>query len=118
MQQLHTTARSLDTSLYNATIHLLKSGVIKGKLGESLNKFIEGCDRWRKRLATMPLGEVTELVLEESGYLNMWKQEKTPEAAGRIENLKELSRAIGEFENINSFLEHVSLVTEAAEFAE
>ncbi len=114
MQQLHTTARSLNSSLYNATHHLLKTGVIKGKLGEALNKFINNCESWKVKLATLPLGEVVELVLEESGYLNMWKQEKTPEAAGRIENLKELSRAIGEFESINAFLEHVSLVMEAA----
>ncbi len=114
MQQLHTTARSLNTSLYSATIHLLKSGTIKGKLGQSLDKFIVGCERWRAQLTTLSLSEVTELLLEESGYLQMWKQEKTPEAAGRIENLKELTRAIGDFESIGAFLEHVSLVTEAA----
>ncbi len=114
MQQLHTTARSLNSSLYNATIHLLKTGVIKGKLAQSLDKFITSCERWRAQLATLSLAEVTELVLEESGYLQMWKQEKTPEAAGRVENLKELSRAIGEFESIAAFLEHVSLVTEAS----
>lgn len=114
MQQLHTTARSLNSSLYNATIHLLKSGAIKGKLGQSLDKFIAGCERWKSQLTTLSLSEVTELVLEESGYLQMWKQEKTPEAAGRLENLKELTRAIGEFETISAFLEHVSLVTEAA----
>ncbi|MDE3059523.1 MAG: UvrD-helicase domain-containing protein [Pseudomonadota bacterium] len=115
MQQLHTTARSLNTSLYNATVHLLKSGEIKGKLASALNLFIGNCQRWRKQLESLTLSEVVDLVLEESGYRQMWQQEKTPEAAGRLENLKELSRAIGEFENINAFLEHVSLVTEAAD---
>jgi len=114
MQQLHSTSRSLNSSLYNATINLLKTGAIKGKLGASLQKFISDCERWRGQLTTLTLGEVTELVLEESGYIQMWQQEKTPEAAGRLENLKELTRAIGEFESINAFLEHVSLVTEAA----
>lgn len=114
MQQLHSTARSLNTSLYNATIHLLRTAAIKGKLGQSLDKFIAGCERWRTQLSTLSLAEVTELLLEESGYLQMWKQEKTPEAAGRLENLKELTRAIGDFESIGAFLEHVSLVTEAA----
>lgn len=112
LQLLHTTARTLNSSLYNATIHLLKTGEIKGKLGQSLDKFIKDCERWRGLLSSLSLGEVTDLVLEESGYLQMWKQEKTPEAAGRVENLKELSRAIGEFEAIGAFLEHVSLVTE------
>jgi len=114
MQQLHTTARSLNTSLYNATIHLLKSGDIKGKLGAALDKFIIGCDRWRAQLEILSLAEVVELVLEESGYRQMWVQEKSPEAAGRLENLKELCRAMGEFESLQAFLEHVSLVTEAA----
>lgn len=113
LQQLHSTARTLNGSLYSATVHLLKTGTIKGKLGASLQKFINDCERWRTQLATLTLGEVTELVLEESGYTQMWQQEKTPEAAGRLENLKELIRAIGEFESINAFLEHVSLVTEA-----
>jgi len=114
MQQLHTTARSLNTSLYHATIHLLKSGDIKGKLGTALDKFIVGCDRWRAQLEILSLAEVVELVLEESGYRQMWVQEKSPEAAGRLENLKELCRAMGEFESLQAFLEHVSLVTEAA----
>jgi len=114
MQQLHTTARALNTSLYNATTHLLKSGEIKGKLGASLDKFMSGCARWRSQLEVLSLGEVVELVLDESGYRQMWAQEKSPEAAGRLENLKELSRAMGEFESLQAFLEHVSLVTEAA----
>ena len=118
MQQLHTAARNLNSSLYNATIHLLKSGELRGKLAQSLQKFIDSCDKWRAQLATLSLGEVTDMVLEESGYLQMWKQEKTPEAAGRMENLKELTRAIGEFETISSFLEHVSLVTEVANAGE
>ncbi len=114
MQQLHTTARSLNTSLYNATAHLLKSGSFKGKLGAALDGFINGCERWRAQLAVLSLSEVAELVLEESGYRQMWQMEKSSDAAGRLENLKELTRAIGDFEGIEHFLEHVSLVTEAA----
>ncbi len=112
MQQLHTTARMLNTSLYNATIHLLKSGDIKGKLALALDAFILNCARWRAQLGELPLGEIVELVLDESGYRQMWVQEKSPEAAGRLENLKELSRAMGDFESLAAFLEHVSLVTE------
>jgi len=114
MQQLHNTARALNTSLYNATMHLLKAGELKGKLGAALDKFIANSERWRAQLDTLTLAEVTELMLEESGYRSMWQQEKSPEAAGRLENLKELTRALGDFENIGAFLEHVSLVTEAA----
>lgn len=114
LQQLHTAARNLNSSLYNATIHLLKAGEIKGKLAGTLDRFISSCERWRAQLEALSLPEVLELVLEESGYRQMWTQDKSPEAAGRLENLKELSRAIGDFENLAAFLEHVSLVTEAA----
>ena len=114
MQQLHTTARSINGSLYSATMHLLQTGQLKGKLGAALDKFIRDCEHWRAQLSVLTVSEVTELMLEESGYRQMWQQEKSPEAAGRLENLKELSRAIGEFENLSSFLEHVSLVTDTA----
>jgi DNA helicase-2/ATP-dependent DNA helicase PcrA len=114
LQQLHSAARSLNGSLYQATQHLLASGELKGKLGAALSKFIESCERWRAQLEILSIAEVTELMLEESGYRAMWQQEKTPEAAGRVENLKELTRALGDFESLNAFLEHVSLVTEAA----
>ena len=114
MQQLHTTARNMNLSLYNTMVHLLQSGVLRGKLGATLSTFTQQCDRWREQLISLPLAEVTELLLEESGYNAMWRAEKSPEAAGRLENLKELVRAIGEFESISGFLEHVSLVTEVA----
>ena len=113
MQQIHSTARNLNLSMYQAVEHLLRSGEFKGKLGASLGNFIKGCERWRAQIDALPLSELVELVLEESGYRQMWASEKSPEAAGRLENLKELSRAMGEFESLASFLEHVSLVTEA-----
>jgi DNA helicase II / ATP-dependent DNA helicase PcrA len=118
MQQLHTTARALDSSLYQATIHLVQSGVIKGKLGASLEKFTKQLEHWRSQLESLSLGEVTDLMLEESGYRQMWLSEKSPEAAGRLENLKELVRALGDFESLNAFLEHVSLVTEVTNEAQ
>ncbi len=114
LQQLHTCARTLNTSLYNATIHLISSGALKGKIGATLKMFTDNVARWKSSSADLSVAELADKVLDESGYREMWRQEKTPEAAGRLENLKELSRAIGEFETIEAFLEHVSLVTEAA----
>ena len=114
MQQLHTTARAINGSLYGAVDQLLKTGALKGKLGGALDAFMHSCERWRAQLSSLSLAEVTELMLEESGYRAMWQQDKSPDAPGRVENLKELVHAIGEFEDIHAFLEHVSLVTEAA----
>src|SRR3546814_9817842 len=62
---------------------------------------------------TTPHPELAEIVLEESGYVEMWQNDKTLEAPGRLENLKEFVNALGEFESLAGFLEHVSLVMEA-----
>lgn len=56
--------------------------------------------------------ELAEIILEESGYTDMWGNEKTPDAPGRLENLKELVKALDQFENLQGFLEHVSLIME------
>src|SRR3546814_2319246 len=76
--------------------------------------------RWRSQAAELPHTEVAEIVLEESGYTRMWQEDKSPEAPGRLENLKELIGALGEFENFAGFLDHVALVmdTENSEDAE
>ncbi|MBV8939341.1 MAG: UvrD-helicase domain-containing protein [Alphaproteobacteria bacterium] len=112
MQQIHACARQRDGSLYEAAAHLLSSGGFKGKLAEAIGQLMEGFARWRQALDTVPMTALAEQVLEESGYKRMWQQDKSPEAAGRLENLRELTRALGEFENIADFLEHVGLVTE------
>lgn len=101
-------------SLFAATQHLLATGALKGKIGATLKTFTDNIARWKNAAADLSVAELADKVLDESGYREMWKQEKTPEAQGRLENLKELTRAIGEFETIEAFLEHVSLVTEAA----
>jgi DNA helicase-2/ATP-dependent DNA helicase PcrA len=54
--------------------------------------------------------ELAEIILDESGYTGMWQADKTPEAPGRLENLKELVKALESFENLTGFLEHVSLI--------
>jgi len=59
---------------------------------------------------SMPHTELAEIVLDESGYTGMWQADKSPEAEGRLDNLKELVRSMAEFENLAGFLEHVSLV--------
>jgi DNA helicase II / ATP-dependent DNA helicase PcrA len=65
-------------------------------------------------IGTKPQGELAEIILEESGYTDMWRKERTADAAGRLENLKELVRSMEEFPDLGAFLEHVSLVMDAA----
>ena len=64
----------------------------------------------KKKKQVLPASEIVELVLEESGYVEMWQNDKSVESEGRLENLKELVSAVTEFENLNSFLEHIQLV--------
>ena len=114
MEQLHTHARTNNTSLSVAIERLLEAQEIKGKTAATLQKLLDQFSSWREKLTDLPLAELTDLMLEESGYRPMWQADKTPEAAGRLENLRELVRALGDFPNLGEFLDHVGLVTEGA----
>ena len=75
-------------------------------------KFMDDLQRWRGLMDEMRHAELAALALEESGYLDMWKMNKSPEAPGRLENLKELVSAMQEYDSLQEFLEHVALVLE------
>ena len=66
--------------------------------------------RWRGMATTLPHPELARILLDESGYTAALQAERTAEAAGRLENLAELTRAMEEYESLGAFLEHVSLV--------
>jgi DNA helicase-2/ATP-dependent DNA helicase PcrA len=74
--------------------------------------------RWRQQLDQLPHTELAELILEESGYTEMWQNDRSPDAPGRLENLKELVRSMGSFETLGGFLEHISLVMDTERQAE
>ncbi|MEO0912050.1 MAG: UvrD-helicase domain-containing protein [Pseudomonadota bacterium] len=89
----------------------VRDKAIPARAANALRELIEGFDRWSTMLvAGHDHVELAEIILEEAGYTDHWKNDKSPEAPGRLENLKELVKALGEFENIQGFLEHVSLV--------
>ena len=71
--------------------------------------------RWSRLAETTPHAELAQTVLEESGYTDMWQKDKSADAAGRLDNLKELVRSMEEFPDLQGFLEHVSLVMDANE---
>ena len=91
---------------------LTQTDELRGKVKGTLMKMLDDFERWRSLLSTMRHAELAALVLEESGYMAMWKLDKTPEAPGRIENLKELIGGMQEYESLPQFLEHVALVME------
>ena len=117
LRTLHEAARAANLPLHDTATKLLAEGGFKGKLRDSLRALLEGFCAWRDVLAARGPVAALEAILEESGYLAMWKADKSPEAPGRLENLKELVRALADFETLPEFLEHVALVTEVEEQA-
>ncbi|ANC91843.1 DNA helicase II [Azospirillum humicireducens] len=117
MQTLYTAARAQGISLTEAGWALTETDELKPKLRATLRGLLQDFFRWRTLMATVPHTELARTILDESGYTRMWQEDKTPEAPGRLENLKELITAMAEFENLPGFLEHVALVMENAEAA-
>lgn len=101
--------------IIHAIRQMLQAETFKNKVKDSLNKFISNINNWSLRYRNDPAINVTKSLLEESGYLQMLQEEKTDEATGRIENIDEMLRAIAEFDNIQDFTEHFSLVMENEE---
>lgn len=97
--------------LHEAARRLCAAGAIGGKGGKELAFLVAAIDRWQEQVAQGASHiELAELILDESGYTLMWQNDKSPEAPGRLENLKELIKALEGFENLQGFLEHVSLI--------
>ncbi|MBT9244346.1 UvrD-helicase domain-containing protein [Gemmobacter fulvus] len=133
-QEIQKTARASGMSLLEGARELLARGGIGGKGAGQLRAFVDGVDRWHAAILNArpevadaviepmvpdavpqsDMGHVrlAEVILEESGYTSMWQNDKTPEAAGRLENLKELVKALEQFDSLQGFLEHVSLIME------
>ncbi|BCG93808.1 DNA helicase [Mesorhizobium sp. 131-2-1] len=113
IRQLHDTARALRIPMLEAAGNLAESDELKPKPRAALREVAANFERWQKALETTPHTELAETILEESGYTDMWKNDRSAEAPGRLENLKELVRSMEEYESLRSFLEHVALVMEA-----
>lgn len=113
VQALHHLSRALSISLIEAARRLIATDELRPQARRSIAALLADFDRWRSLVDVADHIELVETVLDESGYTAMWQNDKSPEAPGRLENLKELVSGMEEFEDIGSFLEHVSLVMEA-----
>ncbi|HWI76259.1 MAG TPA: UvrD-helicase domain-containing protein [Sphingomicrobium sp.] len=107
---IHAAARANRQPLLIAAASLLDSDELQARARNSLARFVADIARWRGMADQMPHAELARLVLDESGYTAMLQAERSAEAAGRLENLAELARAMEEYDNLAGFLEHVSLV--------
>ncbi len=107
---LHDAARGANVPLVQATRELVETDELKPKQRSTLRGLLSQFDEWAMRLQNLPHHEVAEAILDESGYTQMWQNDKSADAPGRLENLKELIRSMEEFETLGGFLEHIALV--------
>src|SRR5215472_13066403 len=114
LQALHAFARAEELPLAEATRRLIAGDALPRGARNALANFLTMLDRWRDDAFRDSHVELVQRVLDESGYTGMWQADNSPEAPGRLENLKELVVAMAEFENLGGFLEHVSLVMDNA----
>lgn len=115
VQAIHQLARAQSMPMYEAARLIIQTDEIKPKARSSLSGLLQDFQRWRSNIDVLPHFELAEIILDESGYTEMWMRDKSPEAPGRLENLKELVSGLEDFDNLQGFLEHVSLVMENQE---
>ena len=119
LEKLHSHARASDCSIQQAARDLADTDELHGKAKTGLTQLLQTIDSWRKlndEKENLPV--LAEKVLDDSGYLEMWKKDRSLQAPGRIENLNELINALHEFDTLGDFLEHISLVLDNAETTE
>jgi DNA helicase II / ATP-dependent DNA helicase PcrA len=107
---LHDRARAGRVPLTQAAADLVETDEINARARSSLKDLLAAFARWRGQLDSLPHTELGEVILEESGYTEMWQAVRSADAPGRLENLKELIRSMQDFDTMAGFLEHISLV--------
>ncbi len=110
LAKIHQLARATGAPLTTAAARILDTDELTPQARRSLGNLVGDIARWRDRASQLPHAELARQLLDESGYTAMLQAEKSVEAAGRLENLTELTRAMEEYDSLGAFLEHVSLV--------
>ncbi|WP_249693903.1 UvrD-helicase domain-containing protein [Stappia sp. WLB 29] len=110
LKLVHAYARANRIPLMQAASDLCQTEELKPKARTTLRMLLADFDRWRDLVPAMSHTELAEIILDESGYTEMWRNDRSAEAPGRLDNLKELVRSMDEFESLAGFLEHVALV--------
>ncbi|GAA3715283.1 UvrD-helicase domain-containing protein [Sphingomonas cynarae] len=110
LAKIHQLARATGAPLTTAAARILDTDELTPQARRSLGNLVGDIARWRDRASQLSHAELARQLLDESGYTAMLQAEKSVEAAGRLENLTELTRAMEEYDSLGAFLEHVSLV--------
>ena len=111
LNQIYSFGKSNKLCLEDSIMKILEQGNLKPKVKNSLKQLMNMIQKWRKDSKNMKHFDLLKLVLDESGYSAMLKNKKDLENENRLENLKELLRAMQEYDNLQNFLEHVALAT-------
>ncbi|MEZ5841123.1 MAG: UvrD-helicase domain-containing protein [Hyphomicrobiales bacterium] len=114
---IHRYARAENIPLLQAAADLIETEEMKPRARSALAGLVRMFQRWREQLDHLPHTELAEIILEESGYTDMWQKDRSPDAPGRLENLKELIRSMEDYESLPGFLEHIALVMDTTEEA-
>src|SRR5580698_9002994 len=112
---LHAFARARGLPLLTATREIIETDELPPKARKALAELTANFARWTETSKVLPHTELAEMVLDESGYTDMLKADKSAKAPGRLDNLKEFVRSMESFDTLHAFLEHVSLVMEIAQ---
>ena len=110
LRKINDAARRDNISLYDISKKIIDTDELGANPRTQLKSFISMVDSWREKINKLDHITLTELILEDSGYITMWENEKTPNSESRIENIKELIGQLSEFQSLAEFLDHVSLV--------
>ena len=111
LNQIHIFGKKNKLCLEDSIIKILEQGEFKPKIKTALGQMIKMIHKWRKDSLIMKHFDLLKLILDESGYSSMLKNKKDLENENRLENLKELLRAMQDYDSLQSFLEHVALAT-------
>ncbi len=111
LDKLMNKARDEKSSLFLAIKRSVANNELKGKSKQALSDLINNLEKWQSSISLISLSDLAKQVLENSGYIQMWQNEKTPDADARVENLQEFAGSLAEFDSLAAFLEHVSLVS-------
>ena len=107
---IHAYARARNVPMLAAASELVLTEELRPKARNALKDVVDLFERWRNQVQSMPHTELAGIILDESGYTEMWQNDRSAEAPGRLENLKELLHSMEDFESMQGFLEHISLV--------
>lgn len=113
LKLVHAAARAANRPLLAAARMLVETEELKPQARRKLGHLVESFDRWSQQLEGLPHTELAEIILDESGYTEMWQTDRSADAPGRLENLKELVQSMDDYGSMADFLEHISLVMDA-----